>query len=100
MRTILSVFALTCCVALTGCDNNDEADMALSPGAIAEESCCGSCGSECGDDCTKPCCAAEVSPGAVGESECSEAKTCPASGASYGALSDEKAGCSSSCGSK
>ena len=118
MKSFLSIAALCCAAALTGCSNNK---TTASPGAMPECKCgeaCkkdGKCSENCGAACCKP---AAASPGAVGEKKdgcCAEgAKTDAAmgavgekkagccseaakTGASMGAVSEKKEGCSSSC---
>jgi hypothetical protein len=97
MKSFLSIAALCCAAALTGCSNNKTTDTA-SPGAMPECKCgeaCkvdGKCTENCGAACCKP---AAASPGAMGEKKsgcCSEAAK---TDASMGAVGEKKSGCCS-----
>lgn len=91
MKSFLSVAALCCVAALSGCNNNKTTDA--SPGALPECKCPEGC-KESGK-CDMACCKPAASPGAVGEKKsgcCSEAAK---TDASMGAVGEKKSGCCS-----
>jgi len=124
MKSMLSLVAVCCVLAIVGCHNNKTSGSKASPGAMPECKCAAGCmhDGKCNTGCTADCCKKKANMGAVsdkksdccgGSGSCTEKKDTTSmgavgekksgccsgdaakSGASLGAVADQKPGCCS-----